>query len=820
MSMKKIIYIAFAVAALAAVSCVKTDFGSDFSGEGITLSFTCGEMSTKADDDPSTVAGINYENRVDRIDYFVFPVVTTTDDGGVETVSVEDGAKPVYWNYITTTNKLALSYQKTIKKAEFSEMFPDGALQAMIFAVANYNGSTELSKNLTWKEMHELEVGQTFTKDGGKGFGLRWPRPKNPSLNADDLFFVMTGEKVVDLKTAGSTAIAKTIPLRRLASKVTVTFTFENVTDNLGVTWKPQPSGEEARVYLSNAICNTTLGGPLTRALKPDGGTETQPWADRDIFEYAYDFLKDFENGALPYYYTYPISMDEGDDNQPYIKLVLPWYGYKTIDDNEVLYKQKEVYYKIALPRETISDPNCIYNYSVNVNIVGSDKEVLLEGEYIVRDWLTRTPILSNVATGRYISLDIPKDEYDMYTNNLSIKFVSSGEVEITKLGISTQNLKGRTPVPDWFINDDFSTAPSYGPDGKPTHNYVKSQGTTDAAQPGVTLPNWATIDGTYLVINHTLNTNINSAAVDIAPFTFHIRLHLKGETATTFDRTITITQYPPIYATTRASQNGNETVFLNGTKHNWSTTPNVYNRSGSDRHSMGSIGQRENDMSTSRVKTIVSVSTLAALDITKYTAQGVGVPMIGDPTTTLAEGYPRKNQQEWRAGDLRDITKNNTPISEDYRYADLSKSNIIAPKFMVASGFGGCPDNKQTWIYNVERCAAYQEDGYPAGRWRLPTEAEILFVYTLGNDLGLIDNPFYTGTGTSGGSHYYANSGRTYWKGNFEAFSNSGTYSTRCVYDLWYWGDEPYDNNGNKIPADDNTTSVATQWLGFMTSK
>ena len=28
-------------------------------------------------------------------------------------------------------------------------------------------------------------------------------------------------------------------------------------------------------------------------------------------------------------------------------------------------------------------------------------------------------------------------------------------------------------------------------------------------------------------------------------------------------------------------------------------------------------------------------------------------------------------------------------------------------------------------------RCASYQEDGYPAGRWRLPTKAEFQFILT-----------------------------------------------------------------------------------------
>ena len=76
------------------------------------------------------------------------------------------------------------------------------------------------------------------------------------------------------------------------------------------------------------------------------------------------------------------------------------------------------------------------------------------------------------------------------------------------------------------------------------------------------------------------------------------------------------------------------------------------------------------------------------------------------------------------------------------------------------------------------------------------------MFVYHLAKDLGLISNPFYDT------SNYWANSGRRINNGNFQA-AGTGNYSSRCVYDLWYWGDEPA-----------LTGNAATQWSGFMTSK
>ena len=70
--MKKIIYIACAAAALAAVSCAKTaEFDSvkpARSTEGVTIRFTTGDMSTRA-----TVPGVDNENKIKRIDFFIFP---------------------------------------------------------------------------------------------------------------------------------------------------------------------------------------------------------------------------------------------------------------------------------------------------------------------------------------------------------------------------------------------------------------------------------------------------------------------------------------------------------------------------------------------------------------------------------------------------------------------------------------------------------------------------------------------------------------------------------------------------------------------------
>lgn len=791
--MKKILYYILGVAALlAAASCEKTPEWNNNEGseQALTLTFSCGDLATR------TVAGVGNENLIKQIDYFFFPY---NADG-----IVDPDTKYVYkGQLIPEDNGLAGTYTETIEPGVLSKIFPDGNMTAVVMAIANYVGKfgptaetpeTTIPEDAdTWAELHALEVGPTFFKDGGAGFQLRWPRKMDPT--DEDLFFVMAADSVeVSLNMTGDYAIKQEVPLKRLASKVTVDFTYQEYTDEKEIRWVPQPGDKETRVYLSNAIEHTTIGGPLDQETHPfvadSWGTATQPLGDgtRDIFEYAYDFMKDIPTVSgkkTAHYYTYPIDMEQGDDNQPYLKLVLPWYGYKTIGGEEVLYKQKEVYYKIVLPSKTICDPNMVYQFSVTVNIIGSEREVLVTGEeYTVKDWSSDEAISSNVGLGRYISLDIPKDTYDMYGDKVQILYVSSGEVEISRLQIYDQVLTGTSPTNRYYIN------------GTPT-TYVNPYNANTTDDAGVTLPNWVTIQGSQLVIDHTLHTALDNR-INISPFTFVVTLHLKGVTGTQFDRTVTITQYPPIYAQTILTQNYS-TVFLNGEQYTQAQVT-VNNNNGDY---LGTVGQ--NGGSTARTRTIVSVTTLANMDASVYTSRGIATPVIGDPRITLGEKYPVNPAVATQSWDTDDLGTSANEYIKAYQYADLNKSNVIAPKFMLASGYGSCAGTKTNWIYNVERCAAYQEDGYPAGRWRLPTEAEIVFVYTLAHDLNLLSNPFYDS------SNYWANSGRRITGGNFVA-AGTGDFSSRCVYDLWYWGDDP--------ALSTTTTPSITQWSGFMTSK
>lgn len=126
---------------------------------------------------------------------------------------------------------------------------------------------------------------------------------------------------------------------------------------------------------------------------------------------------------------------------------------------------------------------------------------------------------------------------------------------------------------------------------------------------------------------------------------------------------------------------------------------------------------------------------------------------------------------------------------TDEYRYA-------ISPRYRIASSaFGkanvsGIIDPKEDELQlddAKKRCATYQEFGYPAGRWRLPTIGELKFVQYLSNK-GLVPRVFEVDVDyvTAFGVYRFNRQG--------QESQNGKDGRVRCVYDDWFW----VDRNGN----------------------
>ena len=141
----------------------------------------------------------------------------------------------------------------------------------------------------------------------------------------------------------------------------------------------------------------------------------------------------------------------------------------------------------------------------------------------------------------------------------------------------------------------------------------------------------------------------------------------------------------------------------------------------------------------------------------------------------------------------------------DEYRPTKTDREDYLSPKFRISSAYGQLGDNLLTYAQAKKRCAAYQEDGYPAGRWRLATAAELQYIAMLCANGGLPKSLF--------GNESYG-----YWSATVPYILNSsdGTVKAtngssawlRCVYDDWYWGQDQLTDRTKYMWGDESTTA------------
>lgn len=185
----------------------------------------------------------------------------------------------------------------------------------------------------------------------------------------------------------------------------------------------------------------------------------------------------------------------------------------------------------------------------------------------------------------------------------------------------------------------------------------------------------------------------------------------------------------------------------------------------------------------------------------------------VRSPVTTT--GFTRANAI-YTDGDANNVSGSQRTLSYYYpTIEDDAHKMMIAPKFRICSSYAGT-----TWILNRElsrrRAAAYQELGYAAGRWRLPTFGEVSFVMQLAADFKI---PRLFGTTSSTWYYWCANGlvqvpaknnttltkptlpGEAGFEGPIGANGNNPwVQRSRFVYDEWYWGEADLKTNGQPI--------------------
>ena len=742
----------------------------------LNLSVRCVDPVTKA-----PIQGVDtlHENTITTLDWFIF-----TSNADNATAIVHDRSsytdKANVTEPFTVTSQDMEPYINTLTKT----------LTGYVYILANLPSAFthDALAAKTLGELKQLEVSTTLDILGTNG-----------KFKAQDNFVMASSIEPFTLtETAPQASVLA--PLSRVSAKITLDISIVSAIDEITAqmsgrdtlaeeylqTWYPDV--DNIQVYLSYANKHTTLDRTLF---------DKEPFSYQDAYFFTYNRYgfqseptRNEDNSwnvtGTPFY-SYPMKWTNNDAHAPFIKIILPWrpyvedptynnnYQYISHDRegethpgnklvsatrehiNDASAASQEFFYKINLPLDnnTLSS-NIWYKIALDVAILGGktdDVSMELAGKYYVVDWNNPTFQAGGELTqGTYLSLATPRDTFYIYGgNSIEIPVKSSHDLEVVNPTSSYYNYRTATPTTGSL---NYSTTSSSGA------NYT------------------ITPDGRYSVtLTHDVVSNLNNATSrDVSTITYKFRIQHKNNVSS-LHKDITVIQYPSIYIETLEPGD----AYVDGRK---------------------AVANQAVQTPYYQVQYDNAATTIYHVHVSAFNGDGrYYTPRRQNVTPDVQYEYiiadPRVNAG-WGAGDIEAYGPTGGtpwPVTTVQNMMVSSRTpNLIAPSFLVSSRWGR-PGGGMDYETARKRCATYQEAGYPAGRWRLPTEAEVYFLFTL-QSRTLITDLYTTGTNTYG---YWASSeyvfGRGYTTGStpdFRTLTGTQVASIRCVYDTWFWGEKP----------------------------
>lgn len=724
------IYIAFLAISLTVSSCSEEIVSPVSDSPMLTIHLSSSDLQTKA-----PMAGVEQlnENFIKTIHYFLYPMGKTN-----EPALLHNSTKP-----ITTSKQTLESFNVPLDETLLSKLFVYPQEKCKVFLIVNLPEGTVIPTDTSIDNLKKIAVEANFS-----------------SLPVGS--FVMTGEGEATLQSRTLNPAAEgNINVDRVASKLTLNITVKNTfKDGEGddaTIWTSQP--EAMKVSLYNCVNNAELSGePLESPSR------------FDILERTFAVTPGTEvtECACDPFYSYPVEWAPGSEDEPYLFIMLPWTD-GTGDGTGDGISYRPCYYKVILS-DTRLYRNNWYNINLTLDVLGSFNEteptvVINDVTYYVLDWrdasdnASDADVNADIHGARYLVVD--QNKYEVFNeSSISIPFTTSHDCEVVNVSCK---------YPDLVAEKDVDES---------------------AANYSINIEN-----GQVVTFTHTLNNDMFSDDFDFTPFTIKFTIRHKDDDD--FKEEITIVQYPAIYAVGQRNSDTNSTghgnVWVNGYNDD-DTSPNA----GQDFFG-GANGNRQGAYPSMYVFTIT-------------TTEGTDF-IIGDPRDS--DYTYQANDADWFVGDAlydgdadRELKYYYGTAVASERYSSTQTGsiytsdeaaeaaeptiNMVAPKFRLASGYGTV--TQTTGANSLEtmkkRCASYQEDGYPAGRWRLPTRAEFQFVLTQIN-LGNLPT-VYLETYDYWCAHGLGEPVDGVVRMNYISNSQGGGYSSitpvRCVYDEWYW--------------------------------
>ena len=598
---------------------------------------------------------------------------------------------------------------------------------------------------------NETAVGKTIAELKDQLIYTVWKNGYGDNPQEVEESLLMDGE--------ASVIISKTTPgkvqLKRAMAKValfpTVAEKIEEVIDGKTITYTPN----------LNDMSVTLVYGVQRTKLSDNYAVQGADYVTRMARHYT-DADGDGKYTQVPFY-SYPNPENTANRLDSYLILCVPW----TMTDDKGSSQVADYYYRVPITgsdNPATLERNHYYKINVNVGVLGSldpRKTVELTGNFTIYDWFNME-LSADMQHYEYLVLD----EYVSVINNeneLRMPYISSSDL----VEGSSNTRIVRVTYPNYNANTD---------DASHTRTEVLDT-PTEISNAGFNLK--VNKENDELIFTHPVTTE------DYVPFTITVEVkNAQGITATW-----EITQYPAIYIVGDYNSDGASNRFIYGRNKETGDLDRWGNEEDPIEDDRGnSLGGVHNPSSSSSSNTNLNQYVIY---ITSFDIEGSNYA-IGDPRSSIVDNlvYLQKSI-------------NGEKLTYYYPTRQTEADNVIAPAFRIASSWGVTYD--MTYDVAQRRCASYQENGYPAGRWRVPTEAEIEYIVSLSNRgvmPALFNGEYFASSG-----RYYDNGYRTdEWGGEYIdpsviGFhdSNGNKYAVRCVYDVWYWGNEKMSEKGGR---------------------
>lgn len=742
----------------------------------ITLGGVRPALSTKAS---SRGADAYNENLVESVDCFFYPDGATGSDAvftalgrGVEAVA--EGDSTVYKVKVFFTD------------ADANRMFGNtvsGTCQLYVICNAplSYSGHTDVAT------LKELVVENDFTAQTVQGSFV---------MSADETATVTLTTDANDKRTASGR-----IKVSRAAAKIQFFLLIpDEFEDEANQMWEPVLDAGIS-ISLSNAV----------KRGKVDGDYSVQP---ADYISYgervltalgAGDVIAGHENYKYTHvpFYSYPCAWSDLSDYATTVVFRIAW---RIVGESDYQWKK----YQLSPNISTLNlERNKFYRTFVNVrSLGGADKESLViipDCDYEIIPWMNEGAsagqglVPGELVKYKYLVMDHPEQTINN-EGTVYFSYVSSSPISSVRVNkVEYYDNRNTSPLRTENVNRTITA-------DRETFNVNASVGsiTVSKENPGY-ITMYHSLEEMYTSIRvYATVTNEDGCTQDIY-FEQNPSISLSCDyehvgdsfvdgffarvAGATFGRNWTFSGNTYQYA----SGNGTVTTPTGLSANGQGMTLSTLNDNAYADYGSVSFGT-ETDYATPYLTT-VNVTSFNTSNC-NFTVGGVTrAYRIGDPRIPASELfgswtlYPYLTY--WNGTNANGNTYGNwiDPEKILVTMKDDEGQDIIAPTYLVASTRNSQHNKPTSYTNSAKRAAVYQEAGYPAGRWRLPTEAEIAFIVARQKD-GTI--PILFKSNTSG--YWTASGKRVTVSADFQtitvaAVAENSSISSRFVYDVWYWG-------------------------------